>query len=48
MPDTNKDSMPNSGFKAGNFDKEKETAGKIEEQKKSAATIPVQLKNRKY
>ena len=41
MPDSNKDIMPNSGFKADNFDKEKETADKIEEQKKSATDTDI-------
>ena len=36
MSQTNIDIVPNSGFKADNFDKEKEEAKKIEEQKKSA------------
>ena len=32
MPHTNTDIVPNSGFKADNFDKEKEEAKKIEDQ----------------
>jgi len=36
MSQTNIDIVPNSDFKADNFDKEKEEAKKIEEQKKSA------------
>ena len=36
MPDKNIDIVPNSGFKADNFDKEKEEAKKIEQEKKQA------------
>ena len=36
MPQTNIDIVPNSSFKADNFDKEKEEAKKTAEQKKPA------------
>jgi hypothetical protein len=32
MPQSNNEIMPNTGFKADNFDKEKERADKLEEQ----------------
>jgi hypothetical protein len=34
MPHNNNEIVPNTGFKADNFDKEKEAADKLEEQNK--------------